>query len=184
MLLEIKRSSSAHIFYSHAPYSRLYNDNPPKFEREHYDAAIYEHAVPGTVIVTLEIKDADFEPSKNDFYIIKGNQLGQFQVRENGEIFVNKLLDRETISSNLLEVLVTDGLFVSKTKVAIDVLDTNDNPPVCLKAKYIEKYQRQYLHIHIFLTIEATDADDGKNALQLFTLKGTGANDFVVDSAT
>lgn len=112
-----------------------YNDNPSEFQRQHYDAVIYEHAVPGTVIVTLEIKDADFETSKNDFYITKGNQLGQFQVRENGEIFVNKPLDRENISSYLLEVLVTDGLFVSKTKVAIEVLDTNDNPPVCLKVR-------------------------------------------------
>lgn len=110
-----------------------YNDNPPEFERQHYDAAIYEHAVPGTVIVTLEIRDADFEPSKNDFYIIKGNEKDQFHVRPNGEIFVNKHLDRETTASYVLEVLVTDGLFVSKTSVAIDVLDTNDNPPVCLK---------------------------------------------------
>ncbi|KAF8791564.1 Fat-like cadherin-related tumor suppressor [Argiope bruennichi] len=161
-----------------------YNDNPSEFEREHYDAAIYEHAVPGTVIVTLEIKDADFEPSKNDFYITKGNQLGQFQVRENGEIFVNKPLDRETISSYLLEVLVTDGLFVSKTEVAIDVLDTNDNPPVCLKAKYMEKISEAIPPYSYILTVEATDLDDGKNALQLFTLKGTGASDFIIDSAT
>ncbi|KAG8191614.1 hypothetical protein JTE90_018546 [Oedothorax gibbosus] len=161
-----------------------YNDNPSEFQRQHYDAVIYEHAVPGTVIVTLEIKDADFEPSKNDFYITKGNQLGQFQVRENGEIFVNKPLDRENTSSYLLEVLVTDGLFVSKTKVAIEVLDTNDNPPVCLKAKYFEKISEAIPPYSYLLTVQATDADDGKNAVQIFSLKGTGANDFLIDSTT
>ncbi|KFM69224.1 Fat-like cadherin-related tumor suppressor-like protein, partial [Stegodyphus mimosarum] len=161
-----------------------YNDNPPEFERQHYDAAIYEHAVPGTVIVTLEIRDADFEPSKNDFYITKGNQKDQFSVRQNGEIFVHKPLDRETTANYLLEVLVTDGLFVSKTSVAIDVLDTNDNPPVCLKSKYIEKISEAIPPYSYILTVEASDADDGKNALQLYTLTGFGASDFVIDSAT
>ncbi|XP_035227160.1 fat-like cadherin-related tumor suppressor homolog isoform X3 [Stegodyphus dumicola] len=161
-----------------------YNDNPPEFERQHYDAAIYEHAVPGTVIVTLEIRDADFEPSKNDFYIIKGNQKDQFNVRQNGEIFVHKPLDRETTANYLLEVLVTDGLFVSKTSVAIDVLDTNDNPPVCLKSKYIEKISEAIPPYSYILTVEASDADDGKNALQLYSLTGAGATDFVIDSAT
>ncbi|XP_042896565.1 fat-like cadherin-related tumor suppressor homolog isoform X3 [Parasteatoda tepidariorum] len=161
-----------------------YNDNPPEFERQHYDAAIYEHAVPGTVIVTLEIRDADFEPSKNDFYITKGNQQGQFHIRENGEIFINKLLDRENIASYLLEVLVTDGLFVSKTKVAIDVLDTNDNPPICMKSKYFERISEAIPPYSYILTVEATDADDGKNALQLHSLTGMGSKDFVIDSAT
>lgn len=134
-----------------------YNDNPPEFERQHYDAVIYEHAVPGTVIVNLEIKDADFEPSKNDFYITKGNQMGQFQVRENGEIFVNKPLDREYIASYLLEVLVTDGLFVSKTKVSIEVLDTNDSPPVCLKVSFCINYFVLMLCFIIILKVAFSD---------------------------
>ncbi|XP_054721928.1 LOW QUALITY PROTEIN: fat-like cadherin-related tumor suppressor homolog [Uloborus diversus] len=161
-----------------------YNDNPPEFERQHYDAAIYEHAVPGTVIVTLEIRDADFESTKNDFYITKGNERHQFHVRQNGEIFVNKPLDRETTATYSLEVLVTDGLFVSKASVAIDVLDTNDNPPICLKSKYTERISEAIPPYSYVLTIEATDADDGKNALQLHSLSGTGASDFIIDSAT
>lgn len=54
---------------------------------------------------------------------------------------------------------------------------------VCLQSKYIEKVSEAIPPYSYILTVEASDADDGKNALQLYSLSGTGANDFVIDSA-
>lgn len=49
----------------------------------------------------------------------------QFQVRQTGELYVAKDLDREKVDHYNLEILVTDGLFTHTTKVSITVLDAN-----------------------------------------------------------
>jgi len=49
----------------------------------------------------------------------------QFQVRQTGELYVAKNLDREKVDHYNLEILVTDGLFTHTTKVSITVLDAN-----------------------------------------------------------
>lgn len=54
---------------------------------------------------------------------------------------------------------------------------------VYLQSKYVEKVSEAIPPYSYILTVEASDADDGKNALQLYSLSGTGANDFVIDSA-
>lgn len=77
-------------------------------------------------MIQLETKDADFDLNTPiNFYITGGDPLVQFQIRQTGEIYVNKPLDRETISNYELEVLVTDGFFTDTTSVKIDILDAN-----------------------------------------------------------
>ena len=46
-------------------------------------------------------------------------------------MYVSRPLDRELVSSYRLEVAVTDGVFVSRCRVTIEILDDNDSPPVC-----------------------------------------------------
>lgn len=55
---------------------------------------------------------------------------------------------------------------------------------IFIQAKYIEKISEAIPPYSYLLTVQATDADDGKNALQIFSLKGNGANDFLIDSTT
>ena len=57
------------------------------------------------------------------------------QVKKNGELYVSRPLDRELVSSYRLEVAVTDGVFVSRCKVTIEILDDNDSPPVCQRCE-------------------------------------------------
>ena len=52
-------------------------------------------------------------------------------MKKNGELYVSRPLDRELVSSYRLEVSVTDGVFVSRCRVTIEILDDNDSPPVC-----------------------------------------------------
>lgn len=111
-----------------------HNDNPPVFSRSHYQAAINEDAYPGTILLTLSTEDKDIVGlSETRYYIIDGDPFGRFQVRKTGDVFVNRPLDREMVPRYKLTVAATDGGFVSTATVTIDVLDANDNSPVCLE---------------------------------------------------
>lgn len=113
-----------------------YNDNPPVFYSDFYMAAVNEDALPGTVIIAVETKDADSSSVSDipvDYYITAGDPLGQFAIRQTGEVYVSGTLDREAINRYDLEVTATDGTFVAQSRLSIDILDANDNAPICLK---------------------------------------------------
>lgn len=74
----------------------------------------------------MEITDDDVDlKTPVAYYIIGGDPRSQFQIRQTGEVYVSKPLDRETESFYNLEVVVTDGIFTDTTKVNIDILDAN-----------------------------------------------------------
>lgn len=111
-----------------------HNDNPPLFTRTRYQAAVNEDAYQGTILMTLTTIDKDVVPNTDiQYYIINGDPEGKFKVRKNGDIFVNRPLDRETVPWYKLIVAATDGGFVSTATVTVDILDDNDNNPVCEK---------------------------------------------------
>jgi len=108
------------------------NDNAPVFLHSSYSGAVNEDALPGTIILTVMATDADVAPNNVvTYHIAGGDVLGQFGVRRSGEIYVNKLLDREEEAHYELTVLATDGAQVAMTTVTVNILDANDNAPVC-----------------------------------------------------
>ena len=109
-----------------------HNDEPPRFTEETYEASVNEDALPGTIIRMVTSIDRDLPPNNKVTYsIIKGDLLGQFNVRDTGEIYVNKELDREDRAFYDLVIAATDGAFVSQAHVAMTILDANDNTPIC-----------------------------------------------------
>jgi len=123
------------------------NDNAPVFLHSSYSGAVNEDALPGTIILVVLATDADVAP--NDvvtYHIAGGDILGQFGVRRSGEIYVNKLLDREEQAHYQLTVLATDGAHVAMTTVIINILDANDNAPVCEQVSVT-------LHLFVLLTL-------------------------------
>lgn len=113
------------------------NDNPPVFTRPNYQAAVNEDAYDGTILMTLTTEDKDItRDTETQYYIIDGDPEGKFKVRDNGDIYVNRYLDREKMPRYKLVVAATDGTFVSTATVTIDILDANDNTPVCVKVYY------------------------------------------------
>lgn len=88
--------------------------------------AVKEDALAGTVVIKLDLSDADSEiPPNMAFFITSGNPLVQFSIRNTGEVYVSKAIDRETQDFYELNVIATDGKFVTSTKLAINILDVN-----------------------------------------------------------
>ncbi|XP_055629293.1 fat-like cadherin-related tumor suppressor homolog isoform X5 [Toxorhynchites rutilus septentrionalis] len=159
-----------------------YNDCPPVFKETNYKASVSEDALPGTVVLQIATTDKDVDLNTPiEYYIISGDPLTQFQIKNSGEVFVVKALDRESISQYELGVIVTDGKFTSTANISIAVLDANDNPPYCLKYRYREQLS-EGIHPGTFvLQIQANDIDEPANSRLRFYLTGNGSEDFNLD---
>ena len=105
-------------------------------------------------------------------------------MKKNGEVYVARELDRETVSSYKLVVKVTDGTFIAYCKISIEILDDNDSPPICEKRSYKRTYPENISPGTELLTVLATDADEGSNAEQLFYLTGESSGNFSIDENT
>uniref|UniRef100_T1J1P1 Uncharacterized protein n=1 Tax=Strigamia maritima TaxID=126957 RepID=T1J1P1_STRMM len=162
-----------------------YNDNPPRFTQDVYRAAVNEDALIGTVVITVSTTDDDQNlNSRVEYYLTAGDSFGHFQIQHTGEISVQKELDRESTASYRLEVTATDGTFVTTTLINVEILDANDNPPVCKKVKYTERVSENVSVGSLILSIEATDRDEAHNARLLYSVSGFGSSDFAADSST
>ena len=161
-----------------------YNDNPPVFSQRVYSAAVNEGALPGTIIFQLETTDADRQVTPVVYSITAGDTLGQFQIKENGEMYVARALDREASSQYRMEVMATDGVFMAKCRVTIEILDDNDSPPHCSAALYRESVPESLPAGTSLLTITATDKDEQQNARQTFKLSGADATLFTIGSSS
>lgn len=80
--------------------------------QSHYVAAVNEEALPGTVVVRLATTDADRPTSASasavdepalQYFIVAGDARSQFGVRD-GELYVERPLDREDVASYNLQV--------------------------------------------------------------------------------
>ncbi|XP_026296983.1 fat-like cadherin-related tumor suppressor homolog isoform X4 [Apis mellifera] len=162
-----------------------YNDNPPAFVDDRYEATVNEDALPGTVVVKLITVDKDSDVNTPiEFYITSGDPRSQFQIRSTGEVYVAKSLDRETIDRYELEIVGTDGKYVFKTRVTVQILDVNDNPPYCLRYRYREILSEGSHPGTYVLTVLATDYDDEPNAKLRFYLTGDNNDKFSLDKET
>uniref|UniRef100_A0A182YNX1 Uncharacterized protein n=1 Tax=Anopheles stephensi TaxID=30069 RepID=A0A182YNX1_ANOST len=162
-----------------------YNDCPPVFKENHYKASVSEDALPGTVVLQIATTDKDVDlKTAVEYYIVSGDSLSQFQIKNSGEVFVVKGLDRESIAEYELKVIVTDGKYTATANISITVLDANDNPPYCLKYRYREQLSegdRPGTHV---LQVLANDMDEPANSRLRFYLTGNGAEDFNLDKDT
>nr|CAD7395413.1 unnamed protein product [Timema poppensis] len=159
-----------------------YNDNPPVFTNMHYVAAVNEDALPGTVVVQLSTTDEDEDlVSPVEFYITGGDPRLQFQIRQDGKVYISKPLDRERVNKYVLDVTATDGKFITTTVVTIEILDANDNPPYCLKYRYRQVLSEGVHPGSYVLTILAADVDEEPNTNLRFYLTGDGSDHFTLD---
>ncbi|XP_015840543.1 fat-like cadherin-related tumor suppressor homolog isoform X2 [Tribolium castaneum] len=159
-----------------------YNDSPTLFKKRFYESSVNEDALPGTVLLTLDTVDADSDlTTPVEFYIISGDPSSQFQIRQTGEIYVAKGLDREKVPHYDLQVLVTDGMFTDVTNVSVNILDANDNPPYCLQYRYRQVLSEGILPGSFVLSVLATDNDGPEHSKLRYILSGDGMDNFLLD---
>uniref|UniRef100_T1KWG2 Cadherin domain-containing protein n=1 Tax=Tetranychus urticae TaxID=32264 RepID=T1KWG2_TETUR len=138
------------------------NDEKPIFTQPPYNREILESVTPGTLIATIEAKDAD---SNSDLmYLIPPGheEYKYFSIdQKTGELKTLISLDRETKEIHRIPVFVFDEDYVhsASTIVTVVLLDVNDNQPIFSSLSQSVKIPENILPGTIFHTIIASDLD-------------------------
>ncbi|XP_074650417.1 protocadherin gamma-A5-like [Tubulanus polymorphus] len=152
------------------------NDNAPRF-LGHYKFNVTENSSPHHAVIG-RVLASDDDVKLNaiiDYTLGRGEGVENFEIsRRKGEIIARKRLDREHRAKYTLEVIATDhGVppMSGRTNVIIDVLDTNDNPPVFSFPNHSNNtVYISYLEPpgHKITQVRATDTDHGNNGKLLY----------------
>ncbi|XP_031159061.1 protocadherin gamma-A2-like [Sander lucioperca] len=111
------------------------NDNAPVCTQTEYKANVKENALKGAVLITVRAFDADQGLNAHIQYSISNVPEGALELfgvdNENGVVTLMGKLDYEKFRHYEIDVQASDeGGNSDVCKVIIEVLDTNDNPPV------------------------------------------------------
>ncbi|XP_070553228.1 protocadherin Fat 1-like isoform X2 [Ptychodera flava] len=163
-----------------------FNDSPPQFEQSTYTAQISEEAEVGTEVITVVATDADVGSNAVlMYYITGGDLLGHFAIDgDTGQVTIQRALDREVKEMYMLNVTATDGAFTDVTLLVIDILDANDNSPICQQALYSELISESVPVGTYVVTVKAVDYDKGSNAEITYAIQGSQADAFLMNSKT
>ncbi|KAL7977712.1 hypothetical protein Chor_009661 [Crotalus horridus] len=109
-------------------------DEPPVFSRPEYHLAIYENGPPGTLVGKVTAVDLDTPSSVIRYSILPHTDPERyFSINpQDGAILTSVTLDREVLPWHNMTVLATEldsPTQGSQVRVAIQILDVNDNPP-------------------------------------------------------
>ena len=99
------------------------NDNSPVFSRLSYSALINEAAEIGDTVAAVTATDVDAGENGRILYsIVGGDRHNQFSIDSRGVILVNGRLDREMISSYVLDVEAADhGIPVMSSTILVNI---------------------------------------------------------------
>ncbi|XP_028444843.1 protocadherin beta-16-like [Perca flavescens] len=111
------------------------NDNSPVFNQSVYKANVMENAAKGTYIITVNASDADSGSNGLIYYSIskmQGSIDSLFEINQTtGVIFLSGPVDYEKAKKYEIRIEATDqGALTDSSKVVVEVIDVNDNPPV------------------------------------------------------
>ncbi|XP_034739835.1 protocadherin Fat 2 isoform X1 [Etheostoma cragini] len=171
---------------------------PLRFTHYLYNATIYENSAPRTFVETpgkmgIEMTDLLWEIQYN---VVSGDDDGLFQaesvhvgdfcfLRIKTRSSNSAVLNREVRDTYTLTVAAIENTFhfEAKTKVFIQVLDTNDLKPLFYPASYSEAIREDTPLRSSVVRVSATDADIGSNARFYYSFTSR-AHPFVVDPFT
>ncbi|XP_037297103.1 fat-like cadherin-related tumor suppressor homolog isoform X2 [Manduca sexta] len=145
------------------------NDNAPNFGQASYVARVREDAAVGTRVLQVIADDADSGANGRVTYsVVRGDRSGRFALdADTGYLSVAAPLDREATAAYVLELRARDRgvpALDSTTRVNIEVLDANDNPPMFAQTNYTAVVQEDRPLGHTILKFVVEDADAAPNA--------------------
>lgn len=151
------------------------NDNSPTFGSSSYAVSLTEGAATGTTVMTLAATDPDLDENAVIIYTINSSASGGDTALENfnldnatGVLTTLFVADRENISSFSFVVNAADNSTSSLTSsatVTITITDVNDNQPIFSPTFYNAEVPYLVKCSSSITTLNATDLDDGNNAL-------------------
>ncbi|XP_057706809.1 protocadherin alpha-3-like isoform X6 [Corythoichthys intestinalis] len=172
------------------------NDNSPVFSEDLQSLDIAESTLPGLKFGLIEATDLDVGKNGINTYTLSANEYFSLDIHKVGEsvsaeLVLQKALDREHDSVIKLTLTALDGGTPPRSGtslITITVLDSNDNPPVFSKSLYKIKIPENAQKGLIVITLNATDADDGRNSEIQYSLRKKGQDHildlFEIDSET
>ncbi|XP_077987032.1 protocadherin Fat 4-like isoform X2 [Glandiceps talaboti] len=155
----------------------------PDFEFN-VDEDIQVDSTVGTVTAT-DPDSSDNEHGIVKFRIPSSCNCPQFRVDDVGNITLKESLDYETATIHIITVDASDSSNTVQATVTVNVQDVNDNPPVFANTLYSVNIPEDPFSTSIsYETVEATDADDGDNAVLLYVITEPDPSPFAIDSAS
>ncbi|XP_037531346.1 protocadherin-18 isoform X2 [Nematolebias whitei] len=154
------------------------NDNPPHFEKNHYEIFKSENNSPGAYLMTVVASDLDLGTNGQVTYaiidaLIQASPISTYVTIDpsNGAIYALRSFDHEDVSRIAFTIQARDGgnpALSANTTVLLTVLDENDNPPVihspALRNHTAELPLWKYASPGQLVTaLKVTDRDSGAN---------------------
>uniref|UniRef100_A0A3Q3IMZ7 Cadherin domain-containing protein n=1 Tax=Monopterus albus TaxID=43700 RepID=A0A3Q3IMZ7_MONAL len=158
------------------------NDNDPVFTEKSQTVDIAENTLPGMKFALSEAVDADvgkntvnaFKLTPNEYFTLATVKGGE---SVSAELVLQKSLDREKQAVIHLTVTAIDGGTPPRSgtsRVIIQVLDINDNPPVFSSPLYKTRISENTPTGRTVITLNASDADEGTNGDIVYSLRSKG----------
>lgn len=114
------------------------------------------------------------------FFLIDGDSEGRFQIDpKSGVIELRKQLDRETKETYSLIIRATDQGVPSLSSTAtvhFELLDVNDNPPLCNNSSYVIEVAENFTVNGTVLKLQCSDADVGENSVVSYDISSGKAS--------
>ncbi|KAG5889476.1 hypothetical protein JTB14_026489 [Gonioctena quinquepunctata] len=145
------------------------NTQAPVFEQAAYDIEVSEGATINSTVASITAVDPEGDPVA--YSIESGNDLRQFAIGpKTGIMTIIRQLDREELNTYQLVIKAEDaGKLSSTVRVNIKVTDVNDKNPEFVGDPYSFKVKEGLNKTSVGF-VQATDADEGINALVTYSI--------------
>ncbi|XP_018591317.2 protocadherin Fat 1a isoform X3 [Scleropages formosus] len=166
------------------------NDNAPQFASESYSVTVFENTEVGTPVARLQASDLDLGVNGDVLYMLEDSANGYFSIDErSGLVRLQKSLDRELQAEYELTARATDQgtpqRMSSVCRVAVSVLDINDNPPVFERHEYVATVPENIAVGTQILRVFAASRDvEANGEISYSIVSGNEHGMFRVDSQT
>lgn len=168
------------------------NDEKPQFSQPHINVSLSENTQPHTLVAMLTAADHDQGTNGSVTYSlhssVQQSYPNMFALDSlTGQLTIKNKLDRETISEYEIQVIAKDQGIPQQSSTAtvfLRVEDVNDNNPEFYPKKYFVALADDAAIGTSVVKVQATDRDEGDNAIITYKLESGGDGLFVVDNWT
>ncbi|XP_026070226.1 protocadherin-9 isoform X3 [Carassius auratus] len=167
------------------------NDNSPKFTHNHFQFFVSENLPKYSTVGVITVTDADAGENAMARLSILNDNVNFILDPDSGVIKSNVSFDREQQSSYTFDVRAVDSgspPCSSASKVTINVIDVNDNPPIVIYPPSNTSFKLVPLSAipgSVVAEVFAVDGDTGMNAELKYTIvSGNGRSLFRIDPVT